>query len=375
MEPILLFILVLMGAISAGIFWYAERSMRYVYQNARISAWDAKLLPERRLMEFADIAGMNEVLMALADTDYKDLSDLAKKGKPSTGELELKLKEHLGRRYAELLEMVPKKEGKTLRKLVKRIDLWNLKVIATGLYTKAPRERIVEELLPSPIVLRERLELMASAGDLEALQEYLKGSEYFNAAENWMKGESKNLGALLTALDKCYFEDLWRSAREKGAGREALEVVGSEIDTINLMIVLRLKRDGAQPSEIEKFLILPPHGVRLELLREMAMAANLRSAVEILSRTPQGALLLGALQEMEKESSLEPVERALIQQHLRFCKWLAISRFFSMAPAFAYFYLKGAEVMNLRAILRLKSHGVKPGEIKEMVVEVPRIGA
>lgn len=374
MESILLFILVLMGAISAGVFWYAERSMRYVYQNARISAWEARLLPEGRLMEFADMAGMNEVLMALADTDYKDLSDLAKKGKLGMEELELGLKEHLGRRYAELLEIVPKKEN-TLRKLVKRIDLWNLKVIATGLYTKVPRERIVEELLPSPTMPRERLELMTSAGDIEALQEYLKGSEYFNAAENWMKGESKNLGALLTAFDKCYFEDLWRSARGKGAGREALEVVGSEIDTVNLMTVLRLKRDGAQPSEIEKFLILPPHGVRLELLREMAMATNLRSAVEILSRTLQGAHLTGVLQKIENESSLEPVERALIQQHLRFCKWLAISKFFSMAPAFAYFYLKGAEVMNLRAILRLKSRMVKPGEIKEMVVEVPRIGA
>ena len=54
------------------------------------------------------------------------------------------------------------------------------------------------------------------------------------------------------------------------------------------------------------------------------------------------------------------------------CKWMLITKFFSLAPVLMYIRLKEIEVKNLRAIIRLKADKVEPEKIKETIVRVPK---
>lgn len=107
-------------------------------------------------------------------------------------------------------------------------------------------------------------------------------------------------------------------------------------------------------------------------MRAMLAAENLRSAVDVISDTPYGRVLLEALPQVETKG-LYVVEKALDEAQLKFSRWLALTKFFSIALAIAYIRLKETETKNLHAIIRLKADGVEPQRIKELIVKVPKI--
>ncbi|GAI15613.1 unnamed protein product [marine sediment metagenome] len=114
--------------------------------------------------------------------------------------VERSLRESLNVRYRELLGMVPKERKETVERVMQRVDLWNIKALVTAIHNKIPKEKRLEELMPSPISPRERLEMLASAENFEALLEFLKGSEYFDVLSTALEDyEKRGLIALLTA--------------------------------------------------------------------------------------------------------------------------------------------------------------------------------
>ena len=375
MIEVLIVIFGLIGFLFALVILNARRSMAYVYCNATISAWETRLLPEARLMELADAPRVVNIFSALDDTDYRQqLAEISREGEVDMVGVENAFRENSNARYRELLEMVPKERKETIRRVLQRADVWNLKAIVTAIHSKTPLEKRLKELMPSPTVPHERLEILASAENFERLLEFLRGSEYFDVLSEALKGyEERGLIALLSALDMHYYTSLWSDVLKVKAQRSILmSLVGYEIDAVNLKLILRLKREGVQPGEIDKYIIRPSHALTEGMLRAMVAAEDVRSAVNVVSRTPYGQVLLEALPRVEAEG-LFVAEKALDEAQLKLCRWLAFTQFFSIAPAIAYIRLKENEARNLHAIIKLKADGVEPQRIKELIVRVPKI--
>jgi V/A-type H+-transporting ATPase subunit C len=375
MIEVLLIIFLLIGALFAIVVFNARRSMAYVYCNATLSAWEARLLSEVRLMELADAPGVVNIFSALDDTDYRSqLAEISKAEEVDMVVVERALRESLNARYRELLWMVPEERKKTVGMVMQRVDLWNLKVLVTAIHTKVPKEKRLEDLMPSPTLPREKLEMLASAEGFGALLEFLKGSKYFDVLSAALKDyERRGLIALLTALDKHYYTSLWHDVLSKRAQRPALKaLVGYEIDALNIKLILRLKQEGAPPEEIDKYLVSPPHELTDAMLKAMITAEDTRSAINIIHRTVYGQILLDALPQVEAQG-LRAAEKVLDEVHLKICRWLALAKFFSIAPVLSYFYLKENEMRNLRVIIRLKADEVEPQKIKEAIAKVPKI--
>jgi vacuolar-type H+-ATPase subunit C/Vma6 len=149
-------------------------------------------------------------------------------------------------------------------------------------------------------------------------------------------------------------------------------MLGHEIDSVNIKLILRLKREGAAPEEIDRLLIRPSHELTEAMLRAMVTAEDIRSAIHMIHITAPGKTLIDALPKIE-EQGIPAAERALDEAHLKLCRWLEFTQFFSIAPVISYIHLKENEVRNLRTIIRLKADGVGPREIKEKIVRVPKI--
>jgi V/A-type H+-transporting ATPase subunit C len=377
--------------------------MPYVYSGAKISAWEARLLHESRMFEFADAAKVSSILAGLDDTGYRTyLADIPRDEEVDIVAVERALKGHLSDSYRELLEAVPKKDKLTVVKLLKRIDLYNLKTVVAAIHNKVPKEKRLEEMLPSSTMPQGRLQMLAAVGDFDALLEFLKGTEYFDAFSTALeKYKDGGLPILLSALDKAYYSSLWadvrgkklwedvldkrgrpsfrkiarniREAQAKRAQRPILKkIVGYEIDAVNIKTILRLKREGGAPEEIMHPLILPSYELSEKTLTWMAGAKSTQEAVTGISHTTYGPILAKALPEFEATGSLLPLERALDEGWLKTCKWMSIMKFFSLAPVLTYIRLKESEVKNLRAIIRLKADRVEPEKIKETIVRVPK---
>jgi len=375
MIEILILILALIGALFAWVIISARRSMGYIFCNATISAWEARLLSEARLIELADVARIVNIFSALDETEYRpQLTEVEKGEETDMGTVERALRENLNTRYRELINMVPEDRRSTVVKVLQRTDLWNLKTLITMIHEKVPPERRIQELIPSPTMPRERLEMLASAKDLDGLLEFMKGSEFFDAISGALGDyEKQGLIALLSALDKHYYTSLRKDALAKRTQRSILKtMICQEIDLVNIKMILRLKQEGVPPEDIDKHLIRPSHELTEAMLKAMIMAEDVRSAIHMIHITTYGKILAGALPKIE-EQGISAAERALDEAYLKLCRWFEFTQFFSIAPVISYIHLKENEMKNLRAIIRLKADGVEPQKIKEKIVRVPKI--
>jgi len=375
MTEILIFIFALIGALFVLVIISTRRSMGYIFCNATISAWEARLLSEARLMELAEAPGIVNIFSALEDTEYRPrLAEVTKGGEVDMIAVERALRESLNVRYRELVAMVPKERKGTVLRVLQRVDLWNLKALITMIHNKVPKEQRLQELIPSPTMPPERLEMLALAEDLNGLMEFLKGSEYFDVISAALGDyEKRGLIALLSALDKHYYTSLWKDVQAKRAQRSILRaMVGYEIDSVNIKLILRLKREGAPPDEIDRHLVRPSHELTDAMLKAMITAEDIRSAIQMIHITTHGKVLAEALPQIE-EKGIPAAERALDEAYLKLCRWLGLTQFFGIAPVISFINIKENEMRNLRAIIRLKADGVEPPKIKERIMRVPKI--
>jgi V/A-type H+-transporting ATPase subunit C len=186
--------------------------------------------------------------------------------------------------------------------------------------------------------------------------------------------EKRGLIALLSALDKHYYTSLWTDVRAKRAQRSILEVmIGYEIDSVNIKLILRLKREGAPPDEIDKYIVRPSHELTDAMLKAMVTAEDIRSAIQMIYNTTHGKVLSEALPQIE-EKGIPEAERTLDEAYLKLCRWFGLTQFFGIAPVISFIHIKENEMRNLRAIIRLKADGVESQKIKERIKRVPKIG-
>jgi V/A-type H+-transporting ATPase subunit C len=366
----------LLGGLFAIVLLQTRRSMLYVYCNAVSSAWEAKLFPEVRLMEFADSPKTTNILGALEDGDYREaLADIPKTEEIDVIAVERALKTNLSSRYHEILGIVPMERKATIERIIQRSDLWNFKVIITAIHNKVPKEKRLEETSPSPTLTRERLELLNSANDFKELLEYFKGTEYFDVLSSEMENyERVGLSAFLSALDKHYYKSLWVDVLSKKAQRTVLKgMLGYEIDAVNIKLILRLKRENIAPEEITKHLVLPSYELTEKMLMTMIDAEDIPAAIQAISHTAFGPSLLERIPKFNETGSLFEFEKAIDERMLWILRWTGVIQFFSIAPIIAYIYLKETEWRNLRAIIRLKADKVGPEKIKETMVRVQKL--
>jgi V/A-type H+-transporting ATPase subunit C len=216
--------------------------------------------------------------------------------------------------------------------------------------------------------------MLASAKDLNELLEFLKGSDLFDVVSGALGDyEKRGLIALLSALDRYYYTSLLKDAMAKRAQRMVLKMmIGYEIDSVNIKLILRLKKEGAPPEEIDRYLIRPSHELTEAMLKAMIMAEDIRSAINMIHITTYGKILTEALPKIE-EQGIRAAEKAIDEAYLKLCRWLEFTQFFSIAPVVSYIHLKENEMRNLRAIIRLKTDGFEPRLIKEKIVRVPKV--
>jgi V/A-type H+-transporting ATPase subunit C len=375
MIEIIVFVLALIAALMAGVLISSRKSMKYLYCNATVSTWEAKLISEARFSELADASNLNVLLSGLEETEYGPLAAEAKKSEnPDLVKIERGLHEHLNSKYIETLKMLPEERKKTVERLLGRADVWNLKAVVTMIHNNVPKELRAKELIPSPTTPKERTEMLASAGSIEELLEFLKGSEYYDAvSKSSEEYKDKGLSTILAAVDRQYYSSLWADARAKKAQKKILEpVVGYQIDSLNMKTILRLKKEGASAQDIASLLIRPSHELTDPMFREMIMAGDVRSAVHMAHITAPAKALTDVMTQVE-EDGLPTAEKALDEFYLKLCKWFGFTQFFSIAPVLSYLAQKENEVKNLRTVIRLKAEGVEPQEIKETITRVPKI--
>ena len=356
----------ILNATLAVVFtWVAYKTGSYIYKytpysypNARINAMEAKLLSEQRFNELAESRTLQNFVVNLEDTDYRDY--LADVSEYTVEEIERALDRALAGSYELMFKMLPKRSRDFFKLLLEEWDIRNIASVVKAKMAGEPAGDYVVELGP----MLPKVKAMAEAKTLEEVLVILEGTPYEGPYQRLLLGEL-DVSAFETELYRIYYGKLMEYATSRAADERKIieEFVRMKIDKLNILTVLRAKSAGMKAEEIRP-LLLEGGSVNLEPVLHVD---DLGMAIAELDSTKYGPILREVREDVERDLSV--LERAL-DRHI-IDRMNELVRFYplSIATPISYALKKEAEVRKLKAIAKLIEDGVMPEVIKGLVGE------
>lgn len=331
----------------------------YSYPNARIKVMEARLLTEQKFNELAESKTLQNFVVSLEDTEYKEyFTDVSTY---SIEEIERALEKALAGTYELMFKILPKRSRGFFELLLEGWDVRNITNVVKAKLANEPASDYVIELG----TMLPKVKAMAEAKTLEEILVILEGTPYEELYQKLLLGEI-DVTRFEAELYRMYYEKLLNYAlSRKDDERTVLEdYVRFSIDKLNILTALRAKKAGLPAEEIKEMLV-PGGTIELDPILnvdsfEMALAG--------LESTKYGHIIRSAREEIERD--LNALERALNDYMITKVSELERVYPLSIATPLSYVLMKEREVRKLRAIAKLVENGVKPERIKELVGEV-----
>ena len=311
----------------------------YAYLHTRINLYAAGLLGPENLDALIDRPLQPA---ALADTQPDDARQYA--GDLDQSNVTLLLKE-----LSVLIRPLSGAPRELLAYWAHRFELGNLKTIIRGKMADQPQAAIEEQLQDmGSFTSLPIAELLRSDTPAELLRrlELTPYAEIARQARHLLE-QGEALFALDAALDRRYFAGLVRrgAAIDGLSGRLLRPIIGSIIDRVNLVWLLRYRYAyGLPPAQAYYLLIPASHRLAPQQLQQLAQAASFEDALASLP-SPFDRLLAGVRNTTEVTLKME-------QEGWRFANHALRHSSFNVARAFAYMLLRERDLRRLRAIVR-----------------------
>src|SRR6266498_428097 len=246
-----------------------------------------RMLTKGELQTLAESRDMEELVTRIKNTVYLDA--FAKLSRPYNAEkIEGALREYLVNTHAKMVN-VTGGAGILNAYFVKYIT-WNLKIVLKG---KA-LGKSYEELLPKINLRAEELvgrrDLVVKALVSKNLDEAIStiaGSEF---ADDVTKAATiyKDKGDVRifdVYLDHVFYHDLGRAMNTESQSMEAKNIVSVDIDSYNVLAILRGKFWNLSPDEINNLMVTSTSKVTKEAIQKMINAEKISEAFAELSNT------------------------------------------------------------------------------------------
>jgi V/A-type H+-transporting ATPase subunit C len=240
-----------------------------------------------------------------------------------------------------------------------RFELGNLKTLIRGKMAKQPRQIIEAQLQDMGVFTRLPVEKLLQSDTSAELLRHLEQTPYVEIARQarHLLEQGEALFALDAALDRHYYAGLARRSFAVGNGGFLREIVGSIIDRVNLVWLLRY-RFAYNLSPAQAYYLLIPASYRLipSQMQQLVQCASFDEALATLV-SPFAQLLAGSRNTTEVTLKLE-------RENWRIANHLLRHTSFNIARALAYMMLRERDLRRLRAIASGHSIKMNAGAIR-----------
>jgi V/A-type H+-transporting ATPase subunit C len=319
----------------------------FAYFNARVLAMRGKLLPKETYTKFLQME-IPEIARSLGESEYK--TEIEQLGKRYRGVdlVEYSLNRNLAKTFHGLIKKAQGELQELLVDYMRFYDMENVTTILRGKLSGISEEELRESFIPAGALSEAELVQLIEA-DYDKTLDMLRKLGFAKAVE-WLTDRP------LPEVEDMLIRDYYSALLEYTAGgsknmRWFNEFLRMDIDFMNLINFLRLKRDNESPGKVMEYMmdggaLLPLP--KLKQLAEMDMDEVL-STVERLHyfRESPGALT-GA------KDSLTQLEAELLKFELDHSVRVARQNPLSILVVLSYILAKRAEVGNIRIIARGK---------------------
>ncbi|MBR9690573.1 hypothetical protein GOV08_02710, partial [Candidatus Woesearchaeota archaeon] len=289
----------------------------YPYTYARISAMKAKLLKKSdydKLLKMKE----SEIAKYLQDNEYKE--QINKLGVTLTGSelVERAIRDNL----TATLQKLKKISAEGLRVLIseylKKEDVWNIKTIIRGKFTKTPNEDIRKLLVPVGDFDEEALNKLLAEEDIEKIlskAKLLKNEEIKETYKTFK--DKKELEILESVIDKSFYKNLIKFINMLPEETKIIKnFLAGEIDAVNIKVILKFKREKVS-EDIIKNLVFVSKASRLTRSKweNIINAKSLDGIAKEFEKTPYEKIVKDAIENLEKTGSFSELDLDL-QKHL-----------------------------------------------------------
>lgn len=328
-----------------------------------------KLLSKSELQTLAESRDIEELVTRMKNTVYLDA--LAKLTRPFTAEkVEGALREYLVNQHAKMVNIA--NGSAILNAYFVRHITWNLKIILKG---KA-MGRTYEELLPKINLRAEELvgrrDLVVKAlvaKDFDEAVNSLAGSEFGEDAKKAAQSykEKGDVRVFDTYLDHAFYKSLDRAVVFESKLQDAQKLVGIDIDTYNVLAVLRGKYWGLSPADVADLIVTTTTKVSKDMLQKMINTEKIQEAIDELAATTYKDLIprsaandIDAIMQLEAGFEKEALKRIMN----------SFRTVFTIANLLASLKLMGYEIRNLAAIAAGVEQKIPADKIMASLVRV-----
>ncbi len=256
-----------------------------------------------------------------------------------------------------LLRSVSGNERDLLRYWANRFEIANLKTLIRGKMVGRKAQVLRSELADLGPFSRVPVDALLLSSDVAELLRQLEQTVYADIARDVRRSfdQQQDLFTIDASIDRHYFNGLARRAR--AVGQDARTLVGSVLDRVNLVWLLRYRFTYNLPPAQAYYLLIPAsHRIDRERLLQLNQLEGMAPVLEALP-PPFDDLLRGA-------RSTSEVTRRLERHTWGVAERILLGRRFNPTRALAYMVLRERDLRRVRAIVRGRRLGMDPATIR-----------
>lgn len=328
----------------------------YPYTYVRVMAMKGKLFVKQDYDKLLKMHG-NEIAAYIEESDYKEEIHALGKEFSSYALVEQALSANLVRNLQKLSQMSSVEMRYLLQAYSHRHAIFNLKTLLRAKAHQKSFSEIRSLLLPLGVFTEQKLGQLYELDSLAAILKKTGFSEKeFRDALHFYEKE-KSLLEVENFLDKQYYSFLF-TFLSKLAGEHQLfrEFLQSELDVLNLKLLLRLKKQSFGEERISSLFFAGGSLFSLAKLRHLAKQ-DFAGIITTLQTTPFKAVAQQHQKELA-EKNLQAFEKTLDVWLLQKATLLLHQFPLSVDTLLGYMFAKEIEARNLRVLVKGKQLGL-----------------
>ncbi|MBI4744115.1 MAG: ATP synthase A1 subunit C [Actinobacteria bacterium] len=347
----------------------------YGYPNARIRGMKSYLLDRIFYEKLLDTEDISSIILMLEKTPYKKNIEEATIRYAGVRGVEEALRINVASTYSKILDMVEKESKELVKVLLGRWDVYNIKTILRGKHVGVKSEDIAESLVPAGELEEALLLRLVKQPDLKIVIDLLAtwGIPYSRPLTENFPAYAKNrdLVKLELALDKFYFAYALAKTKKRSLNHRLVnQVLAREVDTVNIMTVLKTVKEEIEPGIAEKLFIEGGKEISKERFLNMAKSKDVDELIKKLSGTSYFQILSKNLKKAIDTGNISVLQRGLEEFSMKKGIDMFKADPLSIALIIGYLSAKYNEIVNLRIIVRGKEVGMPQDRIREALVIV-----
>ncbi len=349
---------------------------KYAFINAKVRARISKLLSEETLQQMIRAGSLDEALGLLHDTPFNVLGDsYSTSGDLKLGELAL-VKNEISV-YVTIEKYVHKETRNFVHALLYRYEIDNLKNAIRLFFDRKIRKRSIDEtvhyILYDKVNHDLAIDAIVNADSLDDIAKALKSTPYGSIVDDYKERvmQDGSLFRLEVALDHFFYKNLiyQTNSLSKTDRKEALRLIGVEIDLQNVNWIMRFKNFYSLPLDDVLELIIPS-GFNLgsELIQDTYSVQNVTGILQgVVKKNYPGLSTLLTARVPDSSSRFLLIDRVLEQIMKQEIQRILAGYPFTIGILLSYFMLKRNEIKQVRTVLNAKQYTISEERIEGMI--------